>query len=77
MELLDHAAFPGGSDSKEFACNAGNPGSIPGSGNPLEEVMATHSSIFAWGSLASFGPLSCKEIDTAEPGKHTHLAVYF
>ena len=24
--------FPGGSDSKEFACNVGDPGSIPGSG---------------------------------------------
>ena len=23
--------IPGGSDSKEFACNAGDPGSIPGS----------------------------------------------
>ena len=24
--------FPGGSDGKESACNAGEPGSIPGSG---------------------------------------------
>ena len=24
--------FPGGSDSKESACNVGDPGSIPGSG---------------------------------------------
>ena len=24
--------FPGGSDSEEFACNAADPGSIPGSG---------------------------------------------
>ena len=24
--------FPGGSDDKEFACNAGDPGSVPGSG---------------------------------------------
>ena len=24
--------FPGGSDGKEYACNAGDPGSIPGSG---------------------------------------------
>ena len=36
--------FPGGSDSKEYACNAGDPGLIPGSGrypgegngNPLQ-----------------------------------------
>ena len=30
------------------ACNAGDPGSIPGSGRPLEKGMATHSSILAW-----------------------------
>ena len=36
--------FPGGSDGKAFACNAGDPGSIPGlgrspgegNGNPLQ-----------------------------------------
>jgi len=27
---------------------AGDEGSIPGSGRPLEEGMATHSSILAW-----------------------------
>ena len=80
--------IPGSSAGKEFACNAGDPGSIPGSGSspgkgigyplqyswasletqmvknppamweiwvqslgwedPLEEGMATHSSILAW-----------------------------
>ena len=30
--------FPGGSDGKESACNAGDLGSIPGSGRSLEEV---------------------------------------
>ena len=29
--------FPGGSDGKESASNAGDPGSIPGSGRFLEE----------------------------------------
>ena len=29
--------FPGGSDSKASACNAGNPGSIPGSGRSSGE----------------------------------------
>ena len=37
--------FPGGSDCKESACNAGEPGSIPGSGKSLEKGMASHSSI--------------------------------
>ena len=30
--------FPGGSDSKKSACNAGNLGSIPGSGRSPREV---------------------------------------
>ena len=41
-------SFPGGSDSKESACNARNLGLIPGSEDSLEKGMATHSSIFAW-----------------------------
>ena len=40
--------FPGGSDCKESACNAGNPHLIPGSGRSLEKEMATHSSILTW-----------------------------
>ena len=39
----------GGSDGKESACNAGDPGLILGSWeDPLEKEMATHSSILAW-----------------------------
>ena len=37
-----------GSVGKESVCNAGDVGSIPGSGDPLEKEMATHSSILAW-----------------------------
>ena len=87
--------FPGSSAGKESACNAGDPGSIPGSGrfpgegighpfqyslaslvaqivknppamwdtwvrslgweDPLEEGMATHSSIVAWRILVDRG----------------------
>ena len=36
------------SEGKESACNAGDPGSIPGSGRSLEKGMATYSSILAW-----------------------------
>ena len=43
-ELLMKQSFPGGSDGKESACNAGDPGLIPGlgrspgegNGNPLQ-----------------------------------------
>ena len=40
--------FPSSSDGKASACNAGDPGSIPGWEDPLEKEMATHSSILAW-----------------------------
>ena len=40
--------FPGDSDGNESACNAGELGLILGWGDPLEEGMATHSSILAW-----------------------------
>ena len=51
--------------SKESACNAGDVGSIPGWGNPLEKEIATHSSSLAWeipwteepGGLQSVGSL--------------------
>ena len=39
--------FPCDSHGKESACNAGDPGSVPGSGR-LEKEMATNSSILAW-----------------------------
>ena len=67
--------FPGSSDGKESACNAGDLGLIPGSGrqeDPLEKGLATHSSIPAWeipwteepGGL--WPPWGCKEADTTE-----------
>ena len=43
--------FPGGLDGKESAFSArdsGDVSSIPGREDPLEEGMATHSSILAW-----------------------------
>ena len=35
-------------NGKESTCHAGDMGSIPGSGDPLEEEMVTQSSILAW-----------------------------
>ena len=35
--LLDKLGFPDGSDSKESACNAGDPGLIPGMGRSSGE----------------------------------------
>ena len=36
------------SDSKESACNTGDPDAIPMSQDPLEKETAIHSSIVAW-----------------------------
>ena len=63
--------FLGGSDSKESACNAGNPGSIPGSETSLEKGMTTHSSILAWRIPRTEEPgglqfIGCKESDMTE-----------
>ena len=40
--------FPGGSDGKESACNAGDLVQSLGREDPLEKEMATHSSVLAW-----------------------------
>ena len=40
--------FPGGSDSKESACSAGDSVRSLGQEYPLKKVLATHCSILAW-----------------------------
>ena len=47
LSVIHSLGFPGGSDSKVTARNAGDPGSIPGWEDPLEKEMATHSSTLA------------------------------
>ena len=44
----DYWGFPGGSYDKESACNVGDLGLSLDWEDPLEEGMATHSSILAW-----------------------------
>ena len=44
-ELLVVRGFPGGSDGKESACNAGDQVQSLGRENPLKKGMATHSHI--------------------------------
>ena len=63
--------FPGGSEGKASACNAGDPVPSLGWDDPLEKEMATHSSILAWRihgqkSLIGYSPRGCKESDTTE-----------
>ena len=54
-ETYQHFPFPGGSDSKESACVAGDLGSIPGLENPHGQR-----------SLAGYSLWCCKELDMTE-----------
>ena len=64
--------FPGGSDGKETACNAGDLDSIPGlgrspgggRGNPLQYSCLENP--HGLRSLASYSPWGHKESDTTE-----------
>ena len=47
-EVQIYKGFPGSSAGKESACNAGDPSSIPGQEDPLEEGQSTHSNILIW-----------------------------
>ena len=44
--------FPGGSDSKESACNAGDPSPIPGSGRSPREGLG-YPLQYSWASLVA------------------------
>ena len=51
MRARESWGLPWSLSGKESACNganAGDMGSIPGWEDPLEEGMATHSSVLAW-----------------------------
>ena len=62
--------FPGGSDSKESTCNAGDLGAIPQLGR--SPGVATHSSILAWRihmereTCPGYIPWGLKESDAKE-----------
>ena len=64
--------FPGGSEGKEPACKVEDLGLIPGSEDPLEKEMATHSSTLAWKIPwtekpgAGYSPWGYKESDKTE-----------
>ena len=78
--------FPGGSDNKESACNAGDPGSIPGwersfgkgNGNPLQHSCLENP--HGQRNLGGYGPRGLKELDTTEATYyivHTHVLFIF
>ena len=67
---LARPAFPCSSVGKEFACGAGDPGSIPGlerspgegNGNPLQHYCQSHGQR----SLVAYSPWGRKESDTTK-----------
>ena len=76
--------FPGGSDDKESNCNAGDLGSIPGSGRswrrkwqPIPEFLPGKS--HGQRSLAGYSPRGWKELDTTswlkKNNKNIHICV--
>ena len=60
--------FPGGPVSKESACSAGDPGSVPGSEGSTPVFLPGDS--HGQRSLAGYSPWGHKESDTTE--QHTH-----
>ena len=79
-----YMVFPSGSDRNKSACNARDPGSIPGSGrspeegngNPLQNSCLEKSmERQAWG-LVGYSPWSHKESDMTERLTLTELFVY-
>ena len=68
MTFIILRGFIGGSDGKESACNAGDPGSTPGSGispgegngNPLQYSCLENS------TDRDCSPWGCKELDMTE-----------
>ena len=49
MTPIFKKGFPGNSDGKKSACNAGDSGSIPGQGRSPGEGNGNPSNILAWG----------------------------
>ena len=60
--------FPAGPDDKESACNAGNPGLIPGSGRSPEgdPPVFLPGEFHGQRSLAGYTPWGHKELDMTE-----------
>ena len=76
MDLFMKTGFPGGSDGKKYACNAGELGSIPGSGRSPGRREWQPIPVFLPGqshgqrSLAGYSPWGHKELNTTKVTEH-------
>ena len=70
--IINGGAIPGGSDTKESACNAGDLGLSPRLGR---SPRGWHGNLLqysylenphGWRSLAGYSPWGCRELDTTE-----------
>ena len=74
--------FPGGSDSKESACNSGDPESIPGLGRSPEgghgnpHQYSCLENPHGQRSLAGYSPWGGKELNTTELLTLTHVRAH-
>ena len=71
MELSLHEGFPGGSDGKESACNAGDLGLIPGLRRSPWRRAWQPTPVFLsgaspWTEEPGYSPWGHKELDTTE-----------
>ena len=67
LRTLRYLGFPGSSNDKVSACNAGDLGSIPGVGRSLEEGNGLPTPVFWPGGLHGlYNPWGHKEADTTE-----------
>ena len=74
--------FPGGSDGRASACNARDPGSIPGlgrspgggNGNPLQ--YSCLENFQGLRSLVGYSPWGHKGLDTTEQLHFTYICLY-
>ena len=77
-----YRGFPGSSDGKESACNAGDLASIPelgrslgeGNGNPLQLFLP--GEFHGQRSLADYSPWGCNESDTTEQLVYIYIYIY-
>ena len=63
---IQNEGFPGGSDGKVSACNAGDPGSIPGLGRCLEKEMQPTPVLLPVKYYGQRSLMVYKELDTTQ-----------
>ena len=77
MATHSSIGFPGSSAGKEFACNAGDPGSNPGLGRSPEEGIG-YPLQYSWASLVAAGETWVRSLgqeDPLEEGMATHSSI--